>query len=438
MIARGIHAFRGKGVLLLQGPVGPFFRRLAHDLELAGATVHKVNFNAGDWLFQRQNAFSFRGEMAAWPDWLEALLERLSIDVVLLFGDCRPIHVAAREVAQKRGLEVGVFEEGYLRPHYITFERHGVNGNSQAPRTPGFYLDQPETSRPRPKDLGNTYWHMALWAFLYFTVGSFGRPWFPRYVHHRRLAFAEAWPWARAGWRKLQYGVLERGVLDRLCSQWDKRFFLVPLQVFNDAQVFAHSRFGSVEQFVEEVMASFARHAAADTALVIKHHPMSRGYTDYTSLIRRLERQYSLSGRCFYIHDQHLPTLLKHASGVVVVNSTTGLQALNHQVPVKALGHAIYDIQGLCHQGSLDSFWNDALRFSPDKKLLQRFVSHLIERSQLAGSFYKAWPRTDARADTAWHATAWGDGAEQAAQKPFHPSLPEREAAPLMTEPIPR
>ena len=40
--------FCGKRVLLLQGPVGPFFSNLAHDLRHAGAEVLKVNFNAGD------------------------------------------------------------------------------------------------------------------------------------------------------------------------------------------------------------------------------------------------------------------------------------------------------------------------------------------------------------------------------------------------------
>jgi len=407
MIARGIHAFRGKGVLLLQGPVGPFFCRLAYDLELAGARVYKVNFNAGDWLFQRRNAFSFRGEMAEWPEWLEALLERLGIDVVLLFGDCRPIHVAASEVAMRRGLEVGVFEEGYLRPHYITFERHGVNGNSHVPRTPEFYLDQPETTRPRSKDLGNTYWHMALWAFLYFTVGSFGRPWFPRYVHHRRLAFAEAWPWARAGWRKVQYGVQQRGVLERLCSEWDKQFFLVPLQVFNDSQLFAHSEFECIEQFVEQVIDSFAREAPRDCALVIKHHPMSRGYVNYEALIGRFALERGITRRCFYIHDQHLPTLLKHARGAVVVNSTTGLQALHHRVPVKALGDAIYDMPGLCYQGRLDTFWKEAPDHAPDIEQLRRFVAYLIARSQLEGSFYKADRKR--AAPNAWRATRWGD-----------------------------
>ena len=408
MIERGIQAFRGKGVLLLQGPVGPFFSRLAHDLEIAGATVFKVNFNAGDCLFYRRPAFSFHGDMADWPAWLEALLERLDIHVLLLFGDCRPIHVAAHEIAERRGLEVGVFEEGYLRPHYMTFERHGVNGHSQVPRSPEFYLDQPEASRPRHTEPGNTYWHMALWAFLYFSIGSLGKPWFPRYVHHRTLALTEAWPWVRSAWRKLKYRVLQRGTLERLCNEWAKKFFLVPLQVFNDAQIFVHSKFDSVEEFVEEVLGSFARHAPVDTALVIKHHPMSRGYTDYAGLIRRLAREHGIANRCFYIHDQHLPTLLKHARGVVVVNSTTGLQALNHHVPVKALGDAIFNMRGLCHQGSLDAFWREASKCAPNKRLLKRFVSYLVARSQLNGSFYRRTPAGVREAASTWHATDWG------------------------------
>ena len=35
-------------VLLLQGPIGPFFRRLARFLEERGTDVFKINFNAGN------------------------------------------------------------------------------------------------------------------------------------------------------------------------------------------------------------------------------------------------------------------------------------------------------------------------------------------------------------------------------------------------------
>lgn len=408
MIKAGIAAFQGKAVLLLQGPVGPFFCWLAHDLEAAGAVVHKVNFNAGDWLFYRRPAFSFKGATSEWPAWLEDLLTRLRIDVVLLFGDCRPIHVAAHQIAARRGLEIGVFEEGYLRPHFMTFERDGVNGHSPVPRDPAFYLDQPEMPRARMQDVGNTYWHMALWAFLYFTIGSLGRPWFPRYEHHRNMSVSEAWPWALSAWRKLLYRARERGALQQLGARWTQRFFLVPLQVYNDAQIFVHSDFESVEQFIEEVLISFAQHAPADVALVIKHHPMSRGYADYAALIKRLAREHSITDRCFYIHDQHLPTLLKQARGVVVVNSTTGLQALQHMVPVKALGDAIFNLPGLCHQGSLAAFWHDAPASKPDRKLLRRFVSFLIARSQLNGSFYRRMPKVGPASEATWRATDWG------------------------------
>jgi capsular polysaccharide export protein len=128
MIDQGLRTFSGKRVLLLQGPVGPFFARLARDLRAVDAEVFKVNFNAGDWFFYRRDALNYRGKMDAWPAWFEAQLRRLDIDVVFLFGDCRPVHQAAHRVATALGVEVGVFEEGYVRPDYITLERSGVNG----------------------------------------------------------------------------------------------------------------------------------------------------------------------------------------------------------------------------------------------------------------------------------------------------------------------
>lgn len=117
-------------MLLLQGPVGPFFWRLAKDLRALGTTVHKVNFNGGDWLFYPKGALNYRGRMQDWPAWLKDKLQALEIDVLMLFGDSRPIHKQAHAVARELGIEVGVFEEGYVRPHCITLERDGVNGNS--------------------------------------------------------------------------------------------------------------------------------------------------------------------------------------------------------------------------------------------------------------------------------------------------------------------
>ena len=402
MLTSSLNQFKGKRILLLQGPVGPFFKRFAIDLEQAGAQVFKVNFNGGDWLFYPFKAFTFRGGMEDWPAYLEALFDQLNIDAVLLFGDCRPVHRMAHEIAHRRGLEIGVFEEGYTRPNHITLERFGANGNSLIPRNPIFYLNNPMPSLEPPQPVGNTFWFTALWAVLYYLAAGLLKPFFLHYRHHRPLTCLEGLHWLRSLWRKGYYAFKERGVSAQLTGEFAGRFFLAPLQVHNDAQIHAHSCFNSVAQFIDETMMSFAAHAPQNTALVIKHHPMDRGYCDYTKFITARVERLGLAGRCFYIHDQHLPTLLRLACGVVVVNSTAGLSALFHGAPVKVCGSAIYDMKGLTFSGSLTDFWQKAQHAKPDRHLFECFQSYLIRYTQLNGSFYKRLPIVASAAGIHW------------------------------------
>jgi capsular polysaccharide export protein len=381
-------ALRGKKVLLLQGPVGPFFRRLAKRLRAAGAEVHKVNFNGGDHLFYPNGAIPWRGHPDDWPQFFARLLEERRIDIVLLFGDCRPIHRAARTVAQRYGVRLGAFEEGYIRPNFVTFEQFGVNGYSRLPRHAEFYRHLPCRPTQPERGVGKTFRHAALWSALYYIAAAIGRPWFPHYRHHRRLALAELFPWLRSAWRKLFYTLKERSILERLTGPLHRKFFLVPLQTSVDSQVRQHSDFRSVAQFIRHVVSSFAARAPGDAALVIKHHPLDRGFHDYSRLIRRLRAQFALGERLLYIHDQHLPTVFESMRGAVVINSTVGLSALSHDAPVKVCGVALYDIKGLTFQGSLDDFWQQADSFRPNSDLFRRFRAHLIDRTLINGSFY--------------------------------------------------
>ena len=438
MIKNGLNEFRGKRLLMLQGPVGPFFARFAQDLTLAGATVFKVNFNAGDWLFSRGNAFArvfdFTGDLSAWPGFFGDLLQRLSIDTVFLFGDCRPVHVAALRVIQQRGVHAGVFEEGYLRPDYITLERDGVNNNSSLPGDPRFYLGQPLHQEPASEPLGSSYAQAAKWAMLYYGAASLGRFRFPRYRHHRRLGFGDAPAWLLSFWRKGWYALAQRKVLPHLASSLSGKFFLVSLQTRGDAQMSVHSSYESVDQFVEHAVASFARHAPPDCVLVVKHHPLDRGYSDYTALLERLRRQHRLHDRCLYIHDQHLPTLLQHARGVVVVNSTVGLSAVSQGVPVKVCGESIYDLQGLTFQGSLDEFWKHARLALPKPELYQAFRSYLVSHTQHQGSFYKRLAGVSYHSGVRWadHGVATphldDEGDEPGSGQPHR--LPARKSGP--------
>jgi len=403
MIIQGIYAFNGKRVLLLQGPMGPFFRRIAQDLTQAGAQVFKVNFNGGDWLFYRSGAINFRGRTEEWPAYLETLLDQLRIDVVMLFGDCRPIHRLAHEIVHRRGLEIGVFEEGYVRPDFVTLEQFGVNDHSLIPRSAEFYLANPRYPAEHTRAVGNTYWYAVLWAMLYYFTAGLLKPLFRHYRHHRALTWLEALPWLRSAWRKSYSALRERGVLGRLTEEFAGRYFLVPLQVYNDAQVHVHSDFESVVHFIQEVTTSFAQHAPPETILVIKHHPMDRGYHDYSKLIRVQVKKLGLQKRCLYIHDQHLPTLLQHARGVVVINSTVGLSALDHGTPLKVCGNANYDIPGLTFQGSLDDYWQNAQQAKPNKELLDAFRNYLVQHTQLNGSFYKRLPKAQSASGLRWN-----------------------------------
>ena len=406
MISSGLSEFSNKRVLMLQGPVGPFFARFAADLQNAGAVVFKVNFNGGDWLFSHSKAFAgvfnFSGTLADWPAYLAELLTRLGIETVFLFGDCRPVHEAAKSVIRASGARIGVFEEGYLRPDYITLEREGVNNNSSLPSDPAFYLSRRQRKMPKAQSLGSTYGQAAKWGMLYFAAATLGRLKFLHYQHHRRLGFSDGPSWLLSFWRKHYYRRLEKEVLPALTSAQSGNFFLVSLQTRGDAQMSVHSHFESVDAFIDYVAQSFAEHAPPECLLAIKHHPLDRGYSDYTALVEQLTKRHHLEGRCHYIHDQHLPTLLEHARGVVVVNSTVGLSAVGEGVPVKVCGEAIYDIKGLTYQGPLDTFWHHARQARPNAALYAAFRNYLIAHTQHQGSFYKRLQDVSYKSGVLW------------------------------------
>ena len=426
-------SLRGKKVLLLQGPVGPFFRRLAKELRAAGAEVHKVNFNGGDWLFSPRGGLNWRGRPRDWADFLQSLIVQRQIDVLLLFGDCRPIHRVAGSVAQQYGIQVGAFEEGYIRPNFITFEQFGVNGYSRLPRRAEFYRRLPCRPATAERDVGSTFRYAALWSVFYYLAAAIGRPWFPHYRHHRRLALSELFPWLRSAWRKVLYRFRERAMIGLLTNALHRKFYLVPLQMSLDSQVRQHSDFRSVGRFIRHVVRSFAERAPADASLVIKHHPLDRGFHDYSRLIGRLRAQFRLGARLLYVHDQHLPTLLESMRGAVVINSTVGLSALSHNAPVKVCGVALYDIKDLTYQGSLDDFWQQADSFRPDPDLFRRFRAYLIDRTLINGSFYAGG--IDATASAALASVARAvhvpDTQRSAAPERASPALGQSESATL-------
>ncbi len=386
--------FDAKRVLLLQGPVGPFFRRLCRELQSHDVEVTKVNFNGGDALFfGGPFVVPFRGAMSEWPEFFRSLAAKRNIEAVFLFGDCRPIHREASRICSELGIAVWVFEEGYVRPDHVTLERGGVNGYSSMSKDPDFYRratrDLPELQPP--VRIGRiAFWYSAWFAILYWSALTLSKWRYPRYRHHRNAnAFREAFCWGRGGIRKLRYRLRERRVIGRVENEWSGDYFLVPLQVYCDAQL-QHSDFDSMEAFIDEVVRTFAECAPAGTRLILKHHPADRPYRDYTRYVRQLGERYGCSERIVYVHDLHLPTLLENARGTVTMNSTAGSASLQHSTPLKVLGQAVYDIPQLTCERDLGSFFQDPGEV--DRELYSSFRRWLMEVNQVNGNFYKRAP----------------------------------------------
>lgn len=376
-------------VLLLQGLMGPFFDRLGRGLRDAGHEVFKVNFNGGDRAYWRlPNATDFRGTLEEWPEAFSQLLSRHEISDVMLFGDCRDHHAAAIKVCQARDTRVYVFEEGYIRPDWVTMEIGGVNGHSNLPRDPQWYLDNAARlpTLPDHQRVPSSFRRRAREGLIYNTADILTRWRYPGWRTHR--------PWhplvEGVGWaRKLNQRENRQRKAARLIEQLlngKEPFFLFPLQLDSDAQIRLHSPFAGIADAIKLVLESFAVHASTDTRLVIKEHPLDNGVRDWELLVAELAQQLGIEDRVDYLAWGDIEVFAEAACGMVTINSTSGTLALAKGSPTIVLGTAIYDMAGLTYQDGLDRFWKQPT--PPDQATFEAFRRVLIDRCLIPGGFF--------------------------------------------------
>jgi len=388
-----IGKIKDQNILLLQGPVGLFFKKIGKQFLQKGANVYRIGLNAGDELFASHLHYTaYRGKPEAWYDFILHFLKEYKIDKIFIFGDCRYYQSLAVNASDALGIEVFVFEEGYLRPHYITLERHGVNDYSHISRHPKFYKEItlkniPQAKYSTPNPICN--WSIVIAYYFIAKVFSFR---YPHYRHHRNFsAIQEFFFGIRSLMRKVLYTRRDNKFLPKIKNELSNQYFFVPLQTHNDFQILQHSGYGSIEKFIIEVLESFALYAKKRIYLMFKHHPIDRGRKNYKNFI--LDQAYILGieKRVIIVHDLHLPTCLEHAKGTITINSTVGLSSVLKDTPTITLGRAIYNIEGLTNKNiSLDDFWANPQ--APDKELAQKFKYYLIHSTQLNGNFFGRMP----------------------------------------------
>jgi capsular polysaccharide export protein len=374
-------------ILLLQGPVGPFFRVLATQLEAEGYDVLKVNFNGGDWsYFRGPRTLHFSGSADAWADWLGTFIRGRKPEAIILFGDSRPYHRQAIRLAQQAGIAVACFEEGYVRPNFITLEWGG--NNAMSPLRTRQQLHIRSAGEPVESVKGNLFRAMAVLAIGYYLAKTAGAVFFRGNLHHRsRGILSEAVLWTRNFWRKLRYYPANNETMLNLIENMESRYYVLALQVHDDQQLLRYGHGWTMERLITESLRSFALHAADSHHLVIKIHPMDRGHKSYRPFAMALARVAGCQNRIHIVDDGSIGLLIRHSLGLVTVNSTSGLLALNHGKPLLALGDAVYSHPQQAAQGSaLDAFWTSAV--APDKEAVKQFNARMHDESLVNGSFY--------------------------------------------------
>ncbi|WP_299967008.1 capsular biosynthesis protein [uncultured Roseobacter sp.] len=381
---------KGRVFLFLQGPHGPFFAQLAKRLRHAGATAWRIGFNAGDRAFWPDGShyMAFRATRAQWPDFLEEALSKHSVTDLVVYGDTRWMHAQAITTARARGLTVHVFEEGYLRPYWVTYERGGSNGHSPLMR---MSLEEMRAAHPKgtptvpPGHWGNMRSHVFYGALYHACVIGLNRG-YPAFRPHRSLnARQEFWLYLRRLLLMPLQG-LERRLATFRIKHGGFPYHIALLQLEHDASFRAHSSFETQEQVLTQIIAGFAAGAPAHHHLVFKAHPLEDGRVPLRRDIRRLARAQGVGARVRYLRGGKLAGVLQDARSAVTVNSTAGQQALWRGIPLKALGRAVYNQPGLVSDQPLPEFFADPV--PPDPATYRTFSRFLLQTSQVPGSYY--------------------------------------------------
>ena len=377
--------------LMLQGVCSPFFKKLGTRLQSLGYGVHKVDFNSGDCLYSiGLQSYRFRQHINDLPEFLNQLYKKLNITDQIIFGDRRPLHVVASEQAKLSGIRNHVFEEGYFRPYWITLEQCGVNARSGLPREANWYLEAAEMIEPlsesRFKRFQSPFWRRAWHDIRYHSAGMLNPILFPSYQTHSNVIASVEYTGYAVRLPKMR---LVKQSEAKKIDEWmhgKQPYFVLPLQLNSDAQVRDHSMLNSMPKLIEYVVQSFAKYSSQNALLIIKNHPLDIGLINYNKIIYRLAQQYDVTNRIKFIETGDLNRLFYKAKGVVTLNSTAGMVALEHGCPTITLGNAIYNIDGLTTQTGLNEFWTDAHK--PDPTLFNAFKSVVIQTTQVNGGFY--------------------------------------------------
>jgi capsular polysaccharide export protein len=366
--------------LFLQGPHGPFFHRLGRMLQRAGASVWRIGFNAGDraFWFQPSTYIPFRGALLEWEDTFDALVAEKGVTDIVLYGDTRPVHAKAVARANALGLRVHVFEEGYMRPFWVTYERGGSNGNSRLMNTTvaemQTALERSDMEAPMPPSHWGDMRQHVFYGALYHWFVMFRNGDYRHFRTHRDIPVIKEF-----GLYLKRLLLMPLQGIERRIATWRIRnggfpFHLALLQLEHDSSFKMHSPFDTMTDFLELVVRDFAKGAPQHHHLVFKAHPLEDGRVPVRKSLKEMAARHGVSKRVHY------------ARTAVTVNSTAGQQVLWRGIPLKTFGSAVYSKPEFVSNQPRTQFFEAAER--SDNRAYKDYRRYLLKTSQVPGGFY--------------------------------------------------
>ncbi len=354
-----------------------------------GIKCHIINLSLADWGYRfGLGADNYWGRLSRWADYLRSYIERNAITDIVYYADQRPYNRIAYRLTREMGLNAFAYEFGYLRPDFITLERGAMGPFSHFPNDPELIRKlAARLTEPMPEGFfPYTFQAEAVNEVAYNLVPAFMPVFFPFYQRDRYYHPFRDYPSYVP--RLLKWSRSDTRADDEIARLHQEKtpYFVVPMQMQNDYQVRNHAGYGHLSEMVDEIVASFVRTSAAEQRLVFKIHPLDNNIEQWPAVIRRHAEKYQCADRVLVIDGGNLGKLFRRASGVVLLNSTAGLQAIRQGIPVKVLGISVYDIAGITCQEPLDRFWKEPTR--PDPALVDDFVQLLAASVQVKGNFF--------------------------------------------------
>ncbi|MES0825188.1 capsule biosynthesis protein [Ruegeria sp. SCP11] len=378
--------------LFLQGPHGPFFNGLGRMLRDSGAEVWRVGFNAGDqaFWFDKASYIPFLDTLEQWPEALCGVIDSKDVTDIVLYGDTRPVHARAVELAKNKGITVHVFEEGYLRPWWVTYERFGSNGNSRLMSLNVGQMQQAldqsaAPSPPPPSHWGDMRQHIFYGALYHWFV-MFRNRRYQNFRRHRDLPVSKEF--------RLYFKRLALMPFHRVQRHWATArvrwgghpYHLALLQLGHDTSVQSHSDYSCMSDFLADVIKGFAEGAPTHHRLVVKEHPLENHREPLHRRVRQIARTHGIADRVHYVPGGKLAGLLDEANSAVTINSTAGQQVLWRGIPLRIFGRSVYDKPEFVSQQPLPSFF--AMPMPPDQDAYRSYRQFLLKTSQIPGGFY--------------------------------------------------